>query len=116
VNPYDKSADLTARAKSWLHANCSSCHVEAGGGNAQMELEFTTALEKMRLVDAKPVHQTFGLPDAKLIVPGVPERSVLLHRMSSRGEKSGQMPPLATRRVDTEGLDLMREWCRSLKK
>ncbi|MDB5310917.1 MAG: yliI 4 [Gemmataceae bacterium] len=114
TNPYDKSADLTLRAKSWLHANCSSCHVEAGGGNALMELEFATALDKMRILDVKPVHQTFDLPDAKLVVPGAPERSVLLHRLGTRGP--GQMPPLSTSRVDSEGLELMREWCRSLKK
>ena len=60
------------------------------------------------------MHTTFDLPDAKLIVPGAPERSVLIHRMGTRGH--GQMPPLATSRVDEAGLALMREWCRSLKK
>ncbi|MBY0512697.1 MAG: PQQ-dependent sugar dehydrogenase [Gemmataceae bacterium] len=113
VDPYDKTQDLTLRARSWLHANCSSCHVEAGGGNAQMELEFDTALDKMRVLDVKPLHQAFGLPDAKLIAPGSPERSVVLHRLGTRGP--GQMPPLASSRVDSEGLELMREWCRSLK-
>lgn len=114
VNPYDPKEDLTLRAKSWLHANCSSCHVEAGGGNAQMELEFGTALDKMRVLDVRPVHQTFDLPDARLIAPGSPDRSVLLRRMGTRGP--GQMPPLASTRVDEAGLAMMREWCRSLKK
>ena len=114
VNPYDPKADLTLRAKSWLHTNCSSCHVEAGGGNALMELEFGTALDKMRVLDVKPVHQTFGLPDARLVAPGAPERSVLLHRMSTRGP--GQMPPLSSTRPDDAGVALIREWCRSLKK
>jgi len=116
VDPYDVKQNLNDRARSWLHANCSSCHVEAGGGNAQMELEFTTALDKMRLIDAKPVHQTFDLKDAKLIVPGQPERSVLINRMGARGANSGQMPPLATYRVDEAGLALMREWVKSLGK
>jgi hypothetical protein len=114
ANPYDPAEDLGLRAKSWLHANCASCHVEAGGGNAQMELGFATELAKMRVVDAKPVHQTFGLPDARLIAPGEPDRSVMLHRVGTRGP--GQMPPLASSRVDTAGLDLLREWCRSLTK
>ena len=47
-----------------------------------MELEFTTKLDKMRLIDVKPQHDTFGLPDARLVAPGHPERSVLLHRMT----------------------------------
>lgn len=114
VDPYDKSADLNRRARSWLHANCSACHVEAGGGNAQMELEFATALEKMRILDTKPVHQTFDLPNAKLVAPGAPEQSVLIHRIGTRGP--GQMPPLASTRVDVEGLALMRAWVKSLKK
>ncbi len=114
VDPYDATQDLTLRAKSWIHANCSSCHVEAGGGNAAMELEFITALDKMRIVDVKPLHKTFDLPDAKLVAPGHPERSVLLQRISMRGPH--QMPPLASHRVDERGVALIREWIASLKK
>jgi len=115
VDPFDKTQKLEARAKSWLHANCSSCHVEAGGGNALMELEFATALDKMRVVDVKPVHTTFDLKDAKLLVPGAPERSVLVHRIGLRGV-SGQMPPMSSNRVDEAGLALMREWVKSMEK
>ena len=114
VNPYVMDQDLTLRARSWLHTNCSMCHVEAGGGNAKIELEFVTALEKMRLIDEKPVHHTYELADARLISPGAPERSVLLHRVGLRG--AGQMPPLATNRVDEEGLALLREWVKQMKK
>jgi mono/diheme cytochrome c family protein len=112
VDPYDPKADLTLRARSYLHSNCSQCHVDAGGGNSQMELEFTTPLDKMRLIDVKPVHHTYNLPDARLIAPGHPERSVLLQRMSHR--KEGRMPPLATSMVDEPAVALMREWIRQL--
>ena len=115
VNPYDAAQDLDARARSWLHTNCSSCHVEAGGGNALFESEFTVPLEKARLVNVNPVHQTFGIPEAKLLVPGDPDRSILFHRLSKRGPNTGQMPPLATVRPDEAGVALMREWIRSLK-
>lgn len=114
VDPYDPKQDLTARAKSWLHANCASCHVEAGGGNAAMELEFVTALDKMRILDVKPLHQNFAMPDAKLVAPGDPARSVLLKRIGLRGPH--QMPPLSSNRVDERGVALMKEWIESLKK
>ncbi|QEL13660.1 PQQ-dependent sugar dehydrogenase [Limnoglobus roseus] len=114
VDPYDAKQDLTARAKSWLHANCSSCHVEAGGGNAAMELEFTTALDKMRILDVKPLHHTFDFADAKLIAPGHPERSVLLKRASLRGPH--QMPPLSSTCVDERGVAMLKEWIEAMKK
>ena len=115
ADPYDKAQPLDLRAKAYLHANCATCHVEAGGGNAQIQLDFPTEWAKMRLIGAKPVHQTFDLVDAQLIAPGAPERSVVLHRISKRGPNTGQMPPLSTSRVDTAGLELMTEWCKSLK-
>ena len=112
VDPYDKTQDLSLRARSYLHSNCAQCHVEAGGGNAQMELEFTTPLDKTRLVDVKPVHDSFGVKDAALVVPGHPERSILLKRIAHRDK--GQMPPLATRIVDQPAVQLMTEWIAQL--
>jgi uncharacterized repeat protein (TIGR03806 family) len=113
ADPYDPKEDLAARARSYLHANCAQCHVEAGGGNAQMELEFTTPLAKARILDVKPLHHTFDLRDARLVAPGSPERSVLLHRMSNR--ETGHMPPLATSRVDREAVRLLHDWIQQLR-
>jgi glucose/arabinose dehydrogenase len=113
VDPSDKTQPLADRAKSYLHSNCAICHVEAGGGNALIELEFNTPLDKMRLLDVKPQHHTFGIPDARLIAPGDRFRSVLLQRMRRRGPN--QMPPLATNDVDDEAVELMRAWIESLK-
>ena len=112
VDPYDREQELGARAKSWLHANCSSCHVEAGGGNAAIDLEFTTLLDKMRVIDVKPMHHTFDLLDARLVAPGRPERSVLLTRVGRRG--ASQMPPLSSNRVDDRGVALLTAWITSL--
>ncbi len=113
VDPYDPKEDLDKRARSYLQANCAQCHVEAGGGNAQIDLEFTTNHRRMKLIDVKPLHDTFGIPNAKLVAPGDPERSVLLQRVARRG--AGQMPQLATAVVDREGVQLLTEWIRQLK-
>ncbi|MBX9579292.1 MAG: PQQ-dependent sugar dehydrogenase [Gemmataceae bacterium] len=114
VDPDDPANDLGLRARSWLHANCSACHVEAGGGNARMNLAFGTPPHKMLTVGEKPVHDGFGLADARLIAPGSPDRSVLVHRAATRGR--GQMPPLSSNRPDAAGVELLKAWCRSLGK
>jgi uncharacterized repeat protein (TIGR03806 family) len=114
ADPYDARNDLDARARSYLTANCAQCHVEAGGGNAQMELEFTTKLADARIVDVKPLHHTFNLPDARLVAPGHPERSVLLQRITHR--EAGHMPPLATSVVDREAVRLLQAWIQQMKR
>jgi uncharacterized repeat protein (TIGR03806 family) len=113
VDPYDARFDLDARARSYLHANCSQCHVGAGGGNAKMDLEFTTAREKTEIFDVAPVHHTYSIAEARLISPGAPERSVLVERIARRGP--GQMPPLASSLVDHDAVDLLTEWIRNTK-
>jgi uncharacterized repeat protein (TIGR03806 family) len=111
-DPFDSSVDLHTRATSYLDANCSNCHVEAGGGNAQFSTEIDAKPDQMRLLDARPVHNTFGIADAKLIAPGVPERSLLLNRMQRRGH--GQMPPIGTNQMDLPAVELIREWIKSM--
>jgi mono/diheme cytochrome c family protein len=111
-DPFDSSIDLHARATSYLDANCSNCHVEAGGGNAQFSTEIDAKPDQMRLLNARPVHTTFGISDAKLIAPGVPERSLLLDRMQRRGH--GQMPPIGTNQMDKPAVELIREWIKSM--
>ena len=113
ADPLDTSVDLEARVRSYLHVNCSVCHVSAGGGNARMELALSTPREKMELVEARPQHDTFGIPNAMLVAPGEPDRSVLVHRLSHRGR--GQMPPVVSRRVDEPAVALVRQWIAGLK-
>jgi hypothetical protein len=112
ADPYDTKADLDQRARSYIHSNCAACHVEAGGGNAQMELEWTTPADKMRVLDVKPLHDAFGIREPRLVAPGDPDRSVLLRRIDHR--ERGHMPPLGTSRVDTAAVELVREWIRRM--
>jgi len=113
VDPYDPSQSREARVRSYLHANCSVCHVEAGGGNSKMELGFTNAQERMNVVGARPQHDTFGIDNAMLISPGDPERSILYQRVARRGR--GQMPPLVSTVVDERAVELVRDWIRAMQ-
>jgi uncharacterized repeat protein (TIGR03806 family) len=112
ADPYDTEQDLALRARSYLHSNCSSCHVGAGGGNAKLELRFTTSLDKTNLLDEKPMHHSYDLKDARIIAPGSPERSILLERIRRRGR--GQMPQLGTTIADEKAVALIEAWIKSL--
>jgi uncharacterized repeat protein (TIGR03806 family) len=112
-DPFESSAALETRVKTYLQVNCSICHVADGGGNSLMELGYTTPLSKARILNEPPIHETFEIANARLIAPGDPRRSVLLHRMNLRGQ--GQMPPTSTNRVDEAGIRLLSEWIRQLR-
>jgi glucose/arabinose dehydrogenase len=113
VNPYDATAPLEARVRSYLHVNCSTCHVQEGGGNARMELAFTTRPGRMHLIDEVPQHDRFDIPDARLVAPSAPERSVLYQRITRRG--TGQMPPLMSTEVDEAAVEMIARWIRALQ-
>ncbi len=69
-----------------------------------MELGFPTAWDKMRLIDAKPVHQTFDLKDAKLIASGEPGEEVCYCTASASAARTpGRCRRFPTSRVDTAG-------------
>jgi len=113
VDPYDSSQSLEARARSYLHANCSVCHVGAGGGNSKMILSLGTNVAQLNVIGVRPQHDTFGINNAMLIAPGEPDRSVLYQRLSRRGR--GQMPPVAITTVDEQAIALFRDWILGLK-
>ena len=111
-DPFDAKADINLRAKTYLQVNCAMCHVSDGGGNSPMELGFNTPLAQAKIVGVEPAHETLGIAGAMLVRPGAPDQSVLLRRMTRRGEY--QMPPTSTNRVDAAGVKLLEEWIRQL--
>jgi uncharacterized repeat protein (TIGR03806 family) len=112
VNPLDTTADLDRRARSYLHANCSHCHVDYGGGNARFQLTYTIPLEKTGVVEVLPLHGNFGIGNAKVLAPGDPDRSLIAYRMSKLGE--GRMPHIASSVVDDDAVKLIRDWIQQL--
>ena len=108
ADPRDASAPLDARARAYLQVNCAHCHQLGAGGSANLFLGWRTPLAETHAVDAAPLQGTFGLPDARIIAPGEPERSVLYYRISKLG--SGRMPRVGSSRVDVEGTRLIADW------
>jgi len=107
VDPHDPAQPLERRARSYLQANCAGCHIQDGGGNALINLEFTTPLNRTGLLDP-PKHLHFDIKKARIVAPGEPERSVLLKRIGTRGP--GKMPLIGSREVDPSAIQLMRDW------
>jgi uncharacterized repeat protein (TIGR03806 family) len=111
-DPFDEaSANLEARVRAYLDVNCAMCHVNDGGGNANMVVSYNTELDKTRLIEETPMHDIGGT-DMRVVAKGSPERSVLYTRMTTRAES--QMPPSSTSLVDERGAALVAEWIRSL--
>ena len=112
-DPFGEETDLETRSKAYLEVNCAMCHAASGGGNSRIELRFKTPLDEARLINERPIHDTMGLVDPRLVVPGDPDRSLLYRRLTVRG--LNQMPPMSTNRVDARGAELLSEWISQLE-
>jgi hypothetical protein len=77
-----------------------------------MHFEWSRTLSEMKVVGVTPLHGLKGIADGQLITPGKPESSVLLKRMAIRG--TGQMPIIATHQVDTDAVEVIRQWILSI--
>lgn len=112
VSPMDGTAARDARARSYLHGNCSFCHQPGGGGYGGADYRYTTPLAMTGACNTYPIVSGFGLPDARLIAPGSPGRSVIVRRLSVNG--AHQMNPYRNS-VDELGVALIRDWIGALK-
>lgn len=106
------SAPLETVVRAYLDANCAMCHMPGSVGNSRMDLRFHTPLDQAALLARQPGQGRLGPSQSRLVQPGKPEESEILYRISSR--KPGQMPPLASSRVDPEAVTLLHRWIESL--
>jgi mono/diheme cytochrome c family protein len=114
----EASTPTSRAALGYLHANCGGCHTGAGElkslGFALNYLLVRRPGDVAPAVRTSLAHRSqFKLQDApdivERIVAGRPDQSVLFARMASRHPVL-QMPPLGTRLVDEEALQLIRRW------
>lgn len=119
--PQIEAPSSTARAAiGYLHGNCGNCH-NARGPLASLGLDLWYSLTDEG--DASVIRSALrqrsrwrppGVDvDGDRIAPGLPEKSALLLRMSSRHPLM-QMPPLATGKPHAEAIRLVEQWIREL--
>jgi putative heme-binding domain-containing protein len=111
VDPHDEKQKLDDRARSYLHANCSMCHQPGGNAIVSFFLRRDLPFDKLNTNKGTGIG-TFGMRDAKIIVPGDPYRSVLMYRFSKLGY--ARMPYIGSQVVDSRGAALIEDWIRSL--
>lgn len=119
-SPAIKAATPRARAAlGYLWSNCGGCH-NASDPIASVGMILKLPLDSMfanRPVDlptviaCRSIYQIPGLPEGESyrVLPGDPAKSSLVFRMGSRNPFR-QMPPLGTKIVDLEALELISEW------
>ena len=120
---------LTRDALGYLHANCGNCHNDAPGvpfpdpkmnfrvsvgQTAEQTGAYVTALN-VRLVKFE---HPYDPPILYRIVGGNPSASAVSFMMSLRGTGNApaadQMPPLATQKADTVGVQTVNDWIKTL--
>jgi hypothetical protein len=102
---------VTARARAYLHGNCSGCHRPNGEYPDRPDFRFTTSLAQSRTCEVEATHADFAGATVRL-VPGAADESVLLRLMRSTAEF--RMPLVGTTLVDPQGSALIESWIDSL--
>lgn len=112
VDYREKKHSLDDRARSYLHSNCSHCHMKWGGGNAEFQLLATLELDQTGTILTRAGQGTFEIPEARILVPGKPEQSLIYRRMQRLG--LGRMPHVASSVVDEDAVKLIGDWIKQL--
>lgn len=119
--PTSGSFDRSEEALGYLHGNCGHCH-NSEGPLASLGLDLRMSSSSLSATSsggfpaalATTLHQrataTARSAAAELrIVPGDPASSQLVQRLATR-DPFAQMPPLGTRLVDQQAVDLLVAW------
>ncbi len=103
----DESVSLEWRVRSYLAANCASCHQPGGLGLGSWNASATNFTAQSGIIHGL-LANNFGNTNNRVIAPGSASNSMLLTRISTRG--IGQMPPLASSVLDTQAIALLSRW------
>lgn len=112
-DPSDPNEPIGARARSYLHANCSNCHRRGTDASVLLDLRFEASFADTKLCNEPPEKGDLDVADALLITPGDPEKSVLSLRMHTLNSLV-RMPQIGTQVVDEGGTCVIDAWIRSL--
>ncbi len=104
----DPNASDTEKIRAYLDVNCAVCHQEGLNVNTAIDLRMETPLANMKICDVAPDRGDLGIPNARLLAPNQPERSVLYQRMVRRDVL--RMPNIGALLEHKEATQRLRAW------
>ena len=109
------SGTINDRARAWLDINCAHCHNQYGpANNTGLFLDYYEKDLKKIGIYKTPVAAGRGSGNLEYdIVPGYPNKSIMVYRFDST-DPGIMMPELGRTMVHKEGLELIRQWIKSL--
>src|SRR5262249_55827555 len=110
--PTAQGGDVAAKARAYLHSNCSHCHRPNGGGRGSMDFRFSNSFAQTKSCGVAPEAGNFRIAGGQVINPGHPEKSMVSLRVHATDSK--RMPPLGTKVVDAKGATVLDDWITSL--
>ena len=114
--------DAAQAALGYLHVNCGVCHNDSVDGLPQANMNLWWDIEHTSLEDTGAFRTAVGqstqiFKDQNVqgrVVAGDPMGSAIYYRMAQRGNNA-QMPPVASKVVDPEGLAIIQAWIEGLQ-
>lgn len=105
------TGSVDARARAYLHANCSYCHDGDGEARTTGLVLLDTETNPMALGECKPPVAAGKAAQGETydIVPGQPGQSILIYRVTST-EPSIAMPEIGRSLEHVEGVQLLSDW------
>ena len=107
----DESVDLELRIRSYLDANCSSCHRVGGIPNVSLDFRFVVPLRLQNSIRF-PTQSQASDPNRLIIKPGDHAASELWVRDASH--EDNRMPPIGRDIVDQVYVDSLAKWIDNL--
>lgn len=109
------TGSLEARARAYLDNNCAHCHQATGSAGYSGFLLDLNEKNRRRLGFCKNPNSAGYSGDLLFdLVPGKPDESIIIYRMLSRRPKE-MMPEIGRSVPHPEGIELVREWIKSLE-
>jgi uncharacterized repeat protein (TIGR03806 family) len=115
-NYSDALAKLDDRARAYLDINCAHCHNPKGQAfTSGLFLDWKTQDSTALGFFKTPVAAGKGSGNLRFdIVKGKPSESILVYRMKST-DAGEMMPELSRKLIHTEGVELIKDWIKSMK-